>query len=213
MNDDFEPLSNIEMLFDIPLPRSSRRGRQSAINKIAAHLDVIDIKSKGIISSRGWTLFEIAYEYIGGFKSYVDAAEMASKAYLLRATYDGKLDDINDFEVEKCYAIAVYNLKFGLKLTGLVKNLVTTDRMKTTAAARKLQQDSMRISWFECSGKAESFVMATGGRNHIIDPKIIRDKVYPNEEVVISPDGIHYKRKLKVGGQVVEKIAVGNIKI
>ena len=211
MNDDFEPLSNAELLFgDFEKKRTSY---QKEVNKIAAHLDVIDFKSKQILSDRGWDLFEIAYEYIGGFKSYANAKEMAEKAYYIRATYDGKLYNMNDFKIDKCYAIAVYNLKFGLKLTGMVKNLITTDKTKTNAAINKLQQDSFKISWFECSGKAESFVMARGGRKYIIDPKIIRDKVYPDRNIVISEDGLHYTRAIRFENERLEKIAVGNLKI
>lgn len=212
MNDDFEPLSNIDFLFgDTAI--SKRVSWQKEVNRTAAHLDVIDLHSKQIIADRGWVLFEIAYEYIGGFKSYLNAKDMAASAYYIRAVYDGKLNSVEDFDVDKCYAIATFNQKFGLKLTGMAKNFVTTDKMKTSAAVKKLQKDSYRISWFECSGKAESFVMANGGRNYIVDPKIIKEKVYPNKDVVILDDGIHYTRGLTIGGEVVKKVAVGTIKI
>ena len=186
---------------------------KSEMNKIAAHLDVVDFSSKNIISERSWDLFELMYEYIGGFYSYESPKEMAQSAHYIKAVYDGKLGNIKDFQIEKCYAIATFNLKFGLKMTALVANAVCLDKMKVRAAVKKLQQTCLKIGWLECSGKAERFVISCGGGRYIINPKIIKNVVYKDREVEIDEDGKHYTRVLSGSGQAVRKLAVGKISI
>jgi len=186
---------------------------KSEINKIAAHLDVVDFTSKNIISERSWDLFELMYEYIGGFHSYESPREMAQSAHYIKAVYDGKLDNIKDFQIEKCYAIATFNLKFGLKMTALVANVACLDKIKVRAAVKKLQQTCLKIGWLECSGKAERFVMSCGGGRCIIDPQIIKNVVYKDRQVEIDKDGKHYTRVLSGNGQAVRKLAVGKISI
>lgn len=78
---------------------------------------------------------------------------------------------------------------------------------------KKLQQNCLKIGWLECSGKAEKFVMANGGGSCIIDPRIIKEVVYPDREVEIDRDGKHYMRVLTGSGEKVRKLAVGRIRV
>ena len=216
LKDDSNPLGWMDYdpdYVDYEYPPKKKPGLQAKINKIASHLDLFDLPSKKIISDRSWNLFELLYEYIGGFHSYSSPLEMAKEAYYIRAVYDGKLNSIQNFEIEKCYAIATYNLNHGLKMTALASNSICLDKLKVKAAIRKLQQESFRFSWLECSGKAEKFVMSVGGGSRIIDPNIIKNQVYRDREVIISEDNKHYYRTLTGSGKLVQKIAVGTIRL
>ena len=205
--DDFDVLGWMEYFPEYEV------ATKAELNKIAKHLDIVNLPSKRIISERSWDLFEIMYEYIGGFHSYNSPQDMAKKAYYIKAVYDGEIADIQNFEIEKCYAIATFNLKYGLKMTALAANSICLDKMKAKAAVKKLQQTSLKIGWLECSGKAERFVMANGGGRCVIDPHIIKDVVYPDREVEIDQDGKHYTRVLTGSGEKVRKLAVGRIRI
>lgn len=203
--DDIEPLAWMEYFTEYEV------ATKSEMRKIEAHLDIVDLCSKRIISERSFSLFEIMYDYVGGFQSYKDAEEMARSSFLIKAVYDGRLENINNFQIEKCYAIATYEQKFGIKMTALASNTICLDRTKVLAAANKLQRESLKYCWLECSGKAERFVMKNGGGKCIIDPMIIKNKVYTNREVEIDKDGIHYTRVLSGSGQKVRKMAIGKI--
>ena len=205
--DDFDVLGWMEFFPEYEV------ATKAELNKIAKHLDIVDLPSKRIISERSWDLFEIMYEYIGGFHSYKSPQDMAEKAYYIKAVYDGEIDDIKNFEIEKCYAVATFNLKYGLKMTALSANSICLDKIKVKAAVKKLQQNCLKIGWLECSGKAEKFVMANGGGSCIIDPRIIKEVVYPDREVEIDQDGKHYTRVLTGSGEKVRKLAVGRIRV
>lgn len=210
LSDDADPLAWIEFDPDFWFEKKKTPGIQATINKIASHLNVVDLKQKEIISDRAWDLFEIAYEYVGGFKSYSSIGDTAQNAKYIRCVYDGKLANINDFDVEKCLAISIYNSNHGLKMTALASNRVFGEKIKVKAAALKLQRESLKISWIECSDKAESFAFTCGAAKYLIDPRIIRDVVYPDRGVEICEDSKHYFRIVNGVGKI-KKIAVGTI--
>ena len=55
--------------------------------------------------------------------------------------------------------------------------------------------------------------MSVGGGSRIIDPNIIKNQVYRDREVIISEDNKHYYRTLTGSGKLVQKIAVGTIRL
>lgn len=205
--DDCEPLAWMEYFPEYEVFTNAE------INQVAKRLNVVDLQGKRIIPEGAWGLFELKYKYIGGFHNYESPKEIAETSYSIKAVYDGTIDDKENFEIEKCYAIATFNLKYGLKMTSISTNSICLDKLKTMAAARKLQRDALKISWLECSGKAEKFVMANGGGRCVIDPNVIKNVVFADREVEIDKDGKHYTRILASSDEKVRKIAVGNIRI
>lgn len=180
---------------------------------LESHSIVISETDKLVVSERSWSLFQLIYEYIGGFHSYESFREMAETAEMFRFTYSGKLDNIEDFEVEKCLAIGTYNRNYGLKMTAIATNFICFDKRMAKAAARKLQRDSFRNSWLECSGRAEKFIIDCGGMNYLISPSVIKEKIYLDREIVLDVDDVHYYRILTATGKYVRKMACGTIKL
>jgi hypothetical protein len=92
----------------------------------------------------------------------------------------------------------------------ILHNFICFSKQFALAAARKLQRDSLKFSWCEVSGKAESFLVnQCGAMNYLIDPNIIK-QIYPNIYVDIE-DNTHYTRILTDSGISVRKIAFGTI--
>lgn len=180
---------------------------------LESHNVVVTEVDKSIISERSFGLFQLMYEYTGGFYSYRSFREMAKTAELIKFTYDGPLNDPKDFEVEKCMAIATYNKKCGLKMTGMAANYVCYKSDVAKAAMRKLQRESFKFSWGEYSDKGEKFAIECGGLDYQIAPTIIKEKVYPDREVKIFDDDKHYSRALTDSGKIIIKRAMGTIKI
>jgi hypothetical protein len=165
---------------------------------------------KEIVAKESWTLFEILYEYIGGYKSYSSVADMVETCAFIKFIYKGPLNNIQDFDINKCLAVGTYNRKAGIKMTSIATNFICFSKQFALAAARKLQRDSLKFSWCEVSGKAESFLInQCGAMNYLIDPNIIK-QIYPNIYVDIE-DNTHYTRILTDSGISVRKIAFGTI--
>lgn len=166
---------------------------------------------KEIVAKESWTLFEILYDYIGGYKSYSSVADMVETCAFIKFIYSGPLNNMQDFDINKCLAVGTYNRKAGIKMTSIATNFICFSKQFALAAARKLQRDSLKFSWCEVSGKAESFLInQCGAMNYLIDPNIIK-QIYPNIYVDIE-DNTHYTRILTDSGISVRKIAFGTIK-
>jgi hypothetical protein len=166
---------------------------------------------KEIVAKESWTLFEILYEYIGGYKSYSSVADMVETCAFIKFIYKGPLENVQDFKIDNCLAIGTYNRKAGIKMTSIAVNHICFNKQFTKAAARKLQRDSLKFSWCEVSGRAEQFLIDCGGLNYFIDPLIVK-KIYPNILLDIE-DKMHYSRILSDTGDIIRKIAFGTIKI
>lgn len=221
MDDDFErddsdPLAWMDYVpefADFTYPRKRVPGIQAEINNLAKHLNLVELSPGQIVSARSWERFELAYEYIGESPSCPSLAEMADKAHCLRAVCDGELEDIHALELEKCYAVALYSLNHGLKMTALASSLICADKKKRKAAIQKLQRESFKFSWMEAAGKAEQFALSQGGMRYRIAPELIREKVYPHQEIIIEEDNLHYRRIPAPPGKEVRKIALGTIRL
>jgi hypothetical protein len=189
--------------------RVKRTKMASVAMRIASHITVMDMPSALLLADSTWALFQLVDEYLDeGGQSYSSVRDMANSAYCIKATYDGPLPNINNFDIDKCYCLAAFNNKFGLKLTAGAKNIFHPGgKMKTNAAYDKLMCDAMNDGWCEANGKGEEYMNRRGVA--VIDPRIIRDKVYPDRNVVIEPDGKHYTRDLTGIGRKT-KIAYGN---
>ena len=166
---------------------------------------------KEVVAEESWPLFEVLYEYIGGYKSYKSVKDLVDTCEFIKFVYNGPLENIKDFKIENCLALATYNKKAGIKMTSIAVNLVCFPKQFTSAAARKLQRESLKFSWCEVSGKAEDFLInKCGAMQYLIDPATVK-KVYPNILLDVE-DKTHYSRILTDTGDIVRKIAFGTIK-
>lgn len=148
------------------------------------------------------------------FKSYDDTNELFDKSYLWKITYDGKLDNLEDLELDKCYMIQVYNMKFGLKNVAGGVNPKMSKREKMSAF-RKMIVDDFTTAWMECSGAVEHLALKYGGRKYRIDPRRLEKYVYTGKNrknFQILEDGVHFSRELSDGTKIV-KIALGQIDV
>lgn len=179
---------------------------------LESHGFAIATLDKNAVAKESWPLFEILYEYIGGYKSYSSVKDMVETCAFIKFIYKGPLNNIQDFDINNCVAIGTYNRKAGIKMTSIAANFICFPKQFAKAAARKLQRDSLKFSWCEVSGKAEDFLInQCGAMNYLIDPNIIK-QIYPNILIDIK-DNIHYKRILTDANISVRKIAFGTIKI
>jgi len=169
----------------------------------------VSIIEKEKIAEESWHLFDLLYEYIGGYKSYPDFKTMAKTAEFFKFVYDRPITDQTKFKIENCLALGTYNKKAGIKMTSIAVNFVCFPKMYALAAARKLQKESLKFSWCEVSEKAEKFLLQCDGAKHIIKSSDIK-KVYPTVEPI---DEIYYKRRLTDTGDVITKRAFGKIQI
>ena len=179
---------------------------------LESHGVALTTVDKEIVAKESWTLFELLYEYIGGYKSYASVKDMVDSSAFLNFVYDGPLNDIKDFKIEKCVTVGTYNKNHGLKMTSIASNIVCFPKQYTRAAARKLQRESLKWSWCEVSGKAEEFLIKLCGAKpkYLIKPEIIQ-QVYP--DIIPDTDGEHYNRIIKNLNKSIRKIAFGTIKI
>ncbi len=174
---------------------------------------------KKIISSDVFEFMNAAYAYIGGFKSFTGEDDFIDKSYLWYITYDGKLNNIQDFDVDKCYTVSVYKNKHGLKMIGVGNNrfldLDEEERKERRRNARSAIIKHLNFGathgWMEVSEKMEDLCNRYLGYKYLILPeKLIENGVYKESEIEILPDMLHYRRKLTTGKEVT-KIAFGTI--
>lgn len=178
---------------------------------LESHGFAVSTLDKEVVATESWPLFEILYEYVGGYKSYQNVKDMVDTCAFIKFIYKGPLENVQDFKIDNCLAIGTYNRKAGIKMTSIAVNHVCFDKQFTKAAARKLQRESLKFSWCEVSGRAEQFLIDCGGLNYFIDPKIVK-QIYPNILLDVE-DKMHYSRVLSDTGDIVRKIAFGTIKI
>lgn len=101
-----------------------------------SHLYVADDNIKEILSSDIFQYLNEACGYTGGFKSFDGEDDFIEKSYLWYITYDGKLENANDFDVNKCYCVSVYKNKHGLKMVGMGTNR-NIDKQKRMSAIKQ----------------------------------------------------------------------------
>ena len=179
---------------------------------LESHGFAVTTIDKSAVAKESWALFEILYDYIGGYKSYSSIEDMVKTCAFIRFVYKGPLNNIKDFDIHKCLVVGTYNKKAGIKMTSIASNVICFPKQLTKAAARKLQIESLKFSWCEVSGKAEDFLInQCGAMDYLIEPNIIK-KVYQNLYIDIE-DNTHYTRILSDTNMSVRKIAFGTIKI
>lgn len=179
---------------------------------LESHGFAIATLDKNAVAKESWPLFEILYEYIGGYKSYSSVKDMVETCSFIKFIYKGPLNNIQDFDINNCLVVGTYNKKAGIKMTSIAANVICFSKQFTKAAARKLQRDSLKFSWCEVSGKAENFLInQCGAMDYLIDPNIIK-QIYPNIYIDVE-DNTHYTRILSDANISVRKIAFGTIKI
>ena len=179
---------------------------------LESHGFAITTIDKEQVAKESWPLFEILYEYIGGYKSYSNVADMVETCAFIRFVYKGQLNNINEFDINNCLAVGTYNRKAGIKMTSIAANVICFSKQFTRAAARKLQRESLKFSWCEVSGKAEEFLVnQCGAMNYLIKPEMIK-QIYP-DIYIDAEDNTHYTRILTDFGISVRKIAFGTIKL
>lgn len=174
----------------------------------AAHLQGVRLEERRILSDRSWCLFEIMYEYCGGFQTFTDAQQMAQQSSLIYVIYDGQLSRLEDFSIDKCYVIGCFKSKCGLKLVGMAKNPFVENKLYLDSAVRKMIVKSASIGWFEVSDRAESRTLRVLGRKKIIPASTVQAKAFPGRsDFKVCDDGLHYIRS--IDGIPYRKIASG----
>ena len=185
---------------------------------LGSHLFVKDKKIQRELASDMFQFLDTAYKYVGGFKSFTGEDDFIQGSYFWYVTYDGPIDDMSDFDINKVYTVAVFKQKHGLKLVGAGCNRFYNISKEDGRKLKKQQANSafiqmngwaMKHSWMEVSGKMEDFISKHFSDKYIIDPQILKDNnVF--KDMVIEADGVHYTRTL-TSGLKVTKIAYGNI--
>jgi hypothetical protein len=180
----------------------------------ASHLIIRDIEEKKLITNDElWQFFEKAYFYADGFKSFEDLDDMLNRSFFYKIVYDGQINNLSDFTVDKCYVIGIYKNKNGIKRVAVATNL-NYDEQKRHSAYEKLVKQDLTKAWVEVSGKAERvMIKKCNAMEYLIDPLILKTvKGYENIEIL--EDNMHYKRYLsKDPKNPHDKIAFGTIRI
>ncbi len=175
---------------------------------LSSNYEAVTLEDKTVFSPEAWKMFEVAYRYIGGFHSYLNVLDMINTSKMIQIIYDKPFNSKDGFDPNKCYAIATYNEKCGLKMTSLIQNR-SIEKLKSQAAAIKLGMDSLGFSWNESAMFDEYFIMKyCGGKSKIIPPEQIA-KIY---DIQVDEDGIHYYRRFSTTGTLERKIACGTIR-
>lgn len=184
----------------------------------ASHLFVSDAATKEMLSSDLFAFMNDAYKWIGGFKSFTDEDDFASKSYLWYITYKGSLPKRNEaIDINKVYTVSVFKHKHGLKLVGIGNNrfLGVPDperkELKVEAADAMISHIQFVVTkgWAEVSGAAEAMFKRAVSPRWIIDPEYLIT-IPGFEDIQILPDNLHYIRTLS-NGMEVTKIAYGTI--
>lgn len=186
----------------------------------ASHQMISSGPIKQILSSDMFEFLNTAYKYIGGFHSFSGEDDFVDNSYLWYVTYDGPLDNMEDFDINKVYTVSVFKQKYGLKLVGAGNNRfynVSDDEQRKTkkvfASDALLQQLKWALNhgWMEVSGSLEKLILANFSKKYIIEPEyLLENGVFKDME--IANDNLHYTRKLS-NGMEVYKMAFGNIRL
>lgn len=186
----------------------------------ASHQLINDINIKKMLGSDTFEFMNTAYKYIGGFHSFDGEGDFIDNSYLWYITYDGPLDDIKDFDINKVYTVSVFKQKYGLKLVGAGNNRFyhieddegrKTKKVRASDALKQQLKWALNHGWIEASGALEALILNNFSHKYIIEPEILKeDHVFRDME--IANDNLHYTRKLS-NGMEVYKMAFGRIKL
>lgn len=187
----------------------------------ASHMYVNDPKIKRLLSSDIFEFMNVAYKWIGGFKSFTGEDDFADRSYLWYITYEGPLpEDEKDIDINKVYTVSVYKKKYGLKLVGIgnnrFENIPKEERMEFKSKAKDALAEHIKFAvnkgWAEVSGAAEKMFKLVLSPKWIIDPEDLKNNIPEYKNIQILPDNIHYSRKLSDGTDVT-KVAYGNVRL
>lgn len=186
----------------------------------ASHQLITDKRIKGMLGSDTFEFMNTAYKYIGGFHSFDDETDFIDNSYLWYITYDGPLDNMNDFDINKVYTVSVFKQKYGLKLVGAGNNRFyhiydeedrKTKKVRASDALKQQLKWALNHGWIEASGALESLILHNFSHKYIIEPEILKEAgVFKDME--IANDNLHYTRKLS-NGMEVYKMSFGKIKL
>ena len=186
----------------------------------ASHQMISSGPIKQILSSDMFEFLNTAYKYIGGFHSFSGEDDFVDNSYLWYVTYDGPLDNMEDFDINKVYIVSVFKQKYGLKLVGAGNNRfynIEDDEQRKTkkvyASDALIQQLKWALNhgWMEVSGSLEKLILANFSKKYIIEPEyLLENGVF--KDMKIANDNLHYTRKLS-NGMEVYKMAFGNIRL
>ena len=186
----------------------------------ASHQLIRDKKIKQMLGSDTFEFMNTAYKYIGGFHSFDGESDFVDNSYLWYITYDGELNNMEDFDISKVYTVSVFKQKYGLKLVGAGNNRFyheedeearKTKKVRASAALKQQLKWALNHGWIEASGALEALILNNFSHKYIIEPEILKDaNVFKDME--IANDNLHYTRKLS-NGMEVYKMAFGKIKL
>ena len=186
----------------------------------ASHQLITDKSIKQMLSSDTFEFMNTAYKYIGGFHSFSGEDDFVDNSYLWYITYDGELNNIDDFDINKVYTVSVFKQKYGLKLVGAGNNRYyhiedeeerKTKKIQATSALLQQLKWALNHGWIEASGALEAMILRNFSKKYIIEPEILlENKVFKDME--IAPDNLHYTRRLS-NGMEVYKMSFGKIKL
>lgn len=186
----------------------------------ASHIYVRDTSLKKKLASDIFEFMNVAYKYIGGFRSFTGEDDFIDESFLWYITYEGQApQEISNIDINKVYTVAVFKQKYGMKMVGIGNNRF----IGLSEKERKFKKDRARYAldaqikfvgergWAEVSGACEAAFRRVLSPQYIIEPEVLVDNgVF--KDIEISPDHLHYVRKLS-NGMLVEKIAYGRIRI
>jgi len=186
----------------------------------ASHQLINDSKIKKMLGSDTFEFMNTAYKYIGGFHSFDGESDFIDNSYLWYITYDGELNDMKDFDINKVYTVSVFKQKFGLKLVGAGNNRYydikddeqrKTKKLHASDALKQQLKWALNHGWIEASGALEALIRNNFSSKYIIEPEFLKEnKVFKDME--IANDNLHYTRKLS-NGMEVYKMAFGQIRL
>ncbi len=186
----------------------------------ASHQLINDSKIKKMLGSDTFEFMNTAYKYIGGFHSFDGESDFIDNSYLWYITYDGELNDMKDFDIDKVYTVSVFKQKFGLKLVGAGNNRYydikdneqrKTKKLHASDALKQQLRWALNHGWIEASGALEALIRNNFSSKYIIEPEFLKEnKVFKDME--IANDNLHYTRKLS-NGMEVYKMAFGKIRL
>ena len=186
----------------------------------ASHQLINDSKIKKMLGSDTFEFMNTAYKYIGGFHSFDGESDFIDNSYLWYITYDGELNDMEDFDINKVYTVSVFKQKFGLKLVGAGNNRYydikddeqrKTKKLHASDALKQQLKWALNHGWIEASGALEALIRNNFFIKYIIEPEILKENnIFKDME--IANDNLHYTRKLS-NGMEVYKMAFGKIRL
>lgn len=192
----------------------------SSDNVFASHQLITDKNIKKQLCSDTFEFMNTAYKYIGGFHSFDGEGDFVDSSYLWYITYDGELNNFDDFDISKVYTVSVFKQKYGLKLVGAGNNRYygveneeerKTKKVKASAALKQQLGWALKHGWIEASGALEALILNNFSHKYIIEPELLKEN-HVFKDMEIANDNLHYTRKLSNGVEVY-KMAFGKIRL